>query len=682
MRALILKEMREGWNVVLFGGALSILAMGLYALSSVHFRDTELGADVCQALLAILPPVIAVVAGSSLVAREKAKGTLPLLLALPLSRGRIWGAKAAGGLVLAVLASLLFSIPVALVVPLRETELGRLAPYWCVALWWAIGFGLALLCSSLAERPFHALLVAVVVAGGVMGGAAWVVAVWGGKLFGYSAFLDTSLWALLTVPATLLGSALAVKRGELLWGGRKWAVAIPAVVVSFGFLFALTAGVARWATRYERSEVTAITRPTLRPGGSVVAFTAAGFPVPDTADTRRFQTAGSYRRNHRVVLGLETGRELLVERAGGPEWLPIAVSPSNRQAAMITHPAPLTCTTGGSVHPMRLEVWDLEDRHLRYRGRPQYEIAPLKSGEYGELLSVSWSPDGEWLAVGVQGGWPEGVPGGVTGFSLLMMRPDGGDGAATPALAGPDPGETEGSLPWDWHGDAVYLLNEHAKLVRWSPGNGRKETVWHPNSAPSRSWWSKGGVRVSPDGKWVAVGLVSAVTQQTEKIGRWQVAVTAVDGSRATVVWEASGSASGWGMQLVWSPDSRRLYFVDSEKVQSPLGRVPPARLVCWEVGSEAARPVEGTGALHYPGLTILPETGELLVRKGDTGDLVTVDSRGRVSEFGDKRIREAMRTASFLGLDADGRAVLYGYRPRSLSTLDLRTGKLKRIYP
>jgi hypothetical protein len=137
-------------------------------------------------------------------------------------------------------------------------------------------------------------------------------------------------------------------------------------------------------------------------------------------------------------------------------------------------------------------------------------------------------------------------------------------------------------------------------------------------------------------------------------------------------------------MQLTWSPDSRRLYFVDSEKVQSSLGRVPPTRLLCWEVGREAARPVAGTGTLSSPELAVLPETGEVLVWGWGTRecDSMIVDGGGRVSEFANERIRDALRTASFLGLDAEGRAVLYGHAPRSLSTLDLRTGERKRIYP
>ena len=674
MRALILKEIREGWNVVLFGGLLSVLVMLLYALLPVLLHDWQAGADFGDALLVMLPPALGVAAGSVLFAREKAKGTLPLLLGLPLSRGRIWGAKVIAGLVLAALAVALLVIPVWLAIP-RGFEGVSLAPFaLCVALWWFIGFALALLCSTLAERPFNALLVGLLGLIGLFVAAVYLVAGLGGSLLGYHSLLDMSLWGLLTAPALLLASALALWRGELLFRGRKFAIALPTALIGFAFLSALTVGVTRVATRYERSGVREISGTSLTPGAPVIALTTAGNPV-----SRPGQAL--FRSRNLVLVDTRTGKEILVERIAERDNPQAAVSRDGRYAAVIAGPAPLTWGERGESGPENLRIWDLREKRVLYRGLPQYtQSAPRISG-FSSLVSVSWSPSGSWLAVAV---------GSDAGKWLLAMRPDGGEVMGSRLLAAEEALGLGLGHDWEASGKAIYLLDEEAKLVRWTLPKGSKETVWRPDRGPKGTSWEAGAVSVSPDGKWIAVSLQTPVHSPVRlsrlengklvqrvlpapagQVVAWRVAVVAADGSGEMVLWDDSNSPNYQMPGFTWSADSSRLYFV------------VPTKLMYWEAGEQEPRSVEGLPADFSRQMAAVPEANELLIWRGPRGQpVLAVGNDGRAKSLANTRVQEASRGNGLLGLDAEGRAVLYHYERPALSTLDLSTGDLKQIYP
>ena len=684
MKALILKEIREGWNVVLFGGLLSVLVMLLYAFSPVLLHDWQTGVDFCDTLLVVLPPALGVAAGSVLFAREKAKGTLPLLLGLPLSRGRIWGAKVIAGLVLAALAVALLVIPVWLAIP-RGFEGVSFAPFVLyVALWWFIGFALALLCSTLAERPFNALLVGLLGLIGLFVGAIWIVGGLGGSLLGSDPYLDISLWGLLTVPPLLLASALTLRHGELLFRRRKWALALPAAAITFALLFALTVGVARVATRYQRPGVKEIGTSTdsLSPGAPVIAVTTSAQPATLVELARyRGGYAGQnpfYRSRNLVLLDTRTGKEVLVQRTTqrGSAWS--AVSKDGRYAAIIAPPEPLTWAwEGSSGEARRLQVWGVPNHRLLYQGLPQRAVGAKGPAEMAMsyLAAASWSPDGEWLAVVTYTGTPR---------FLLVMRPDASGAIGTPLVPSRQDLFAGYGYAWDPSGTAVYFLSEDLNLVRWMLPQGSKQTVWRPGRAPDHAFWQTGHVSVSPDGKWVAVSLQSVAHGATPNTtGVWQqVATVATDGSGATIAWEDDGPPSEGGPEFTWSADSKRLYFVVPDEEHHHKGGALPSKLLWWRVGDESARPAEGTGELFSPGLALSPKTGDLVVWRGRTYAFVTVDEQGRVAWASDAAVNEVMRTSEFLGLDADGRAVIQSYEKPSLSTLDLHTGGCKQIYP
>ena len=111
MKALFLKEFKQGRPLLLFAVALAVLiAIGraLIARSNPYYlrNADELNRGVGAVLLCI-PALLALFAGSGLFAAEVDRGTMPVLLALPLSRRRIWLTKGLAGMALASTASIL-----------------------------------------------------------------------------------------------------------------------------------------------------------------------------------------------------------------------------------------------------------------------------------------------------------------------------------------------------------------------------------------------------------------------------------------------------------------------------------------------------------------------------------------------------------------------------------------------
>lgn len=133
------------------------------------------------------------------------------------------------------------------------------------------------------------------------------------------------------------------------------------------------------------------------------------------------------------------------------------------------------------------------------------------------------------------------------------------------------------------------------------------------------------------------------------------------------------------GLNLVWSPDSQRLYFALPEG-KGHLGQAYGWKLFAWGVGDREAEPVEGVALRLPPKFAVSPKTGDLLI--GDWQGLEIVDQQGRVKHLERAKSSREMQRSVLLGLNTEGRAVIQNREKPSLSTLDLVTGEVKRIYP
>ena len=127
MRALFVKEWRQSYLLPWSGFLLSAMISVLYwAWSRSHVETIQDERDLnlfCATLAFVSAGVFLFVATASAFPSEKTRGTLPYLLALPVSRGRIWLAKALGALALAGAAALLLWVPLWVVVPQTIREL-------------------------------------------------------------------------------------------------------------------------------------------------------------------------------------------------------------------------------------------------------------------------------------------------------------------------------------------------------------------------------------------------------------------------------------------------------------------------------------------------------------------------------------------------------------------------------
>jgi TolB protein len=131
----------------------------------------------------------------------------------------------------------------------------------------------------------------------------------------------------------------------------------------------------------------------------------------------------------------------------------------------------------GEVPTVELYAADLEARSVSRR--------LSAGGQYRDFGVPAWSPDGQWILLGVQ------VTGGGPGRQLWLMRPDGGD--ARPLLAEAE--YSYGAYAWDPWGTAVVvqrfplnLPNPQPEVLVIEPGSGSARLVavdaWLPRWQP------------------------------------------------------------------------------------------------------------------------------------------------------------------------------------------------------
>jgi ABC-type transport system involved in multi-copper enzyme maturation permease subunit len=701
MKALFVKELRRGRLLPLFGLSLAVLVAilcgGMFVAYPPLVSESAMSDWALFGILILASVVIALIAGAGLFASEAERGTLLLLLALPVSRPRIWLAKVAAGLALGVSATALLVPRMILVVPGavgNPFSASSISGAFAFASWWVVLFSAAVLFSTLLEHMVSAFLAAILLSFGTLVLVSAMVRLWGGSLLGSNPWNDASLWALAMTTGLLLGSLTAFSRGEILRSGRKWLFGICVSVLSAGAVVLLVVGGFRWAMRYERVRVERVDRLGLFSNGGIASAEAmrCSFKWEKTPEGWRPLRAMD-RTKHLVLVDLKTGRELFVRRGRGVA----AVSDDGRLVALVTQPFTLTWRPDGYWYTSRVETRDLKTGSLLYRGWPREfpkdrNISPSRDS----VESAEWSPDGSWLALQERrwGDW------------VQLMRPDGGGARAIPLwpycdleLGGP-------SRPWDWDPSAaaVYLLvPDTRESARPTPGLGRcrlpegqPTPIWNPQSAarlPADYDWVTAHISVSPDGDWIAVGLVAAPykcgpnpegprTPGLYVPGLYKnalvfVFLVAADAKQSFLLSRRSFQNGFKSLDYAWSKDGKCLYYlVRSEALGSDL-RV-------WRHQQERGRPLLLPPGCFAQGIAILPKSGRLLIWASH--DVLLADERDQVQPFPNARVRSLAQQYSLLGLDREDRAIVQEsglpWKSNMLGAVDLATGALRQIYP
>jgi ABC-type transport system involved in multi-copper enzyme maturation permease subunit len=680
MRAVIAKELRQGQALLLFGPLFIALVGVLYVYLSRayvrNFSDQENVDTACAVLIGIGAAVSGLLALTGAFAADQERGTLPLLLSLPLSRARIWSAKLVASVIIALACVILILIPGALVVPQAVDQLKLPAYVWDLAIWWCFAAAVATFCSTFCERTLTALVNTILLGAALSVGVA-LLQFLGASLLGYDELLDMELWLLAAVPGLLLASFLTFSRGELLQSRRKLGLAFGAFLCSLLVIWLAVAGLTRWAVCYQRAAVKQIEVVAMENGARAIAIRTMASPVVyrRTIGGWTGGEEGYYRSNHAVVLDLKTGRELLV----CPGESEAGVSPDGALAAVLpVVRAPLTywgAHQGVHVYGDRrkLEIWDLADHRLLSR-----PLANLPTQSRWSWISprLDWSPSGSWLAASRL--WRE-EPAGPASQTLVVVQPDGSHRAEIPLAA-----MAWATLPWAWDpaAEGVYVFGVHGEIERYPVTGGAVKAVWDFVKGPVLTQERlldraarDTSLSVSPDGKWIAAAFLVR-EEAGEQAYVFSIYAVAADGSRAYLIYRDS-YRSGYALdelKLTWAHHSSRLYFVPP---WSAARRLPPT-LCRWQAGSPAAAVIPlpaGAAPVQIAAL----DTGEMLVWSYLIGPLL-LDASDHLRPLPHA---PAVKTYSLVGLDAEGRAILQrAWGKPGLAALDLATGKLSVIYP
>ena len=682
MKALFLKEFKQGRPLLLFAVALAVLiAIGraLIARSNPYYlRNVDELNRGAGALLLCLPVVLTLFAGSGLFSAEADRGTMPVLLALPLSRRRIWLTKGLAGLALASTASILLLGLGATLMPRAFASVSLWAYLPDICLWTALAFGAALFTSVLVGNTTASLGFALIVAGALAGVTACLVFLLGAPLLWYADTLDMALWGGVFAVSLLLASAVALARGELLDSGRKWRFAGRTLLLGMIASVFLVSIVARFATRYQRSAVVSVGALERDDAGPIAVLPVAAFGDPIrvwrkegvgwtafTEETPQGPAAG-FRRNYAVAVDLRTGRELLQARMLWPRaWerggFLMACSRDGRFAAVLRPRSGLTwgARWGG---PQVLEIRDLKARRRWYAGTP----AALAE-EGASVSALEWSPRGKYLALTVRCGG--------AGDKVHLLRPDGSE-------AGVLPGEFVQSM-WSPTEEVLFCLDRRGGLHRIAADDLSDTVLWTGMAKSARMWEP---IRsISSDGRWVLLADMrfpeAAAGGKPPTVGETTLYVVRSDRGQAVRVWRRLWhSGESGGIQAAWSADGRTLYALSGEKLLSwrpgsaalaPTGiTIPRDGMSVWKM---LGRPGGGMVLwLRQPKATTWPDSQEIV-----DGKFLLLDPNG------DARESPASSLAKdhwLLGFDAEGRAVLEG--DNEIVTADLDTGEVRKVYP
>jgi len=736
MKSLFWKEIRQARSLLIFSAALPLLlvvigAFAMLAHGVAHDLPEVVGA-VAAAILQVVPLVVGLFAGASLFAAEADHGTVPLLFSLPLSRRRIWLAKALAGLAITFVSTAIALAVGRLAVGATEYLRPVAVSVPATAALTLFVFAVAAFVSSVTSYAIGAVIGALFLGGALVTGLVWLLIGYGIRLLSYEPLRDLALWCLFVTPALFLASEIAIRRGELFQSPRRLAYAFPALVAGLAATVLLVCGVARVATRYARSQVRSISPPfsfsyfAPLPNRSLLAVTTGGDPVPAGGFASWLESIGflvsanaespagasvTYRREYSVLVDLHTGRKRLVLR-GGSAFTP---SPDGRFAAVVVGPQGLTWGPPGFLQhaPPQLQVFD-----LRRGRRISSTVLGSASEPASEETTLQWSPRGDCLIFSFR------LSNGYLSAPRIM-RPDG-SGLRKLVLPPGSPAYTGSFSRWSPTEDVIYVPAPKG-LYQVFP-EGQRPRLLLPAGASS-----SGTPFVSPDGKWIAVPsgrdfnpaedtelvtatirLVNPATGESQVLGSWEPIPQPVP-PPVNVPGRPPAQPSKvkfYGrtdLRLVWTSDNSALYaLVWVEMSKCRLYRWRPGEAGFSPVGPELPYPKAG---YRYPDrqysgaiLTAQPASDAILIwpdpgwpyrQRGEGWEvewekhanfgLVLVDSRGTFRPVPDAKTAVTFaKDHRFICFDAAGRLItLYVGAPfDTIRATDLTTGRSEQIYP
>ncbi|HUT75684.1 MAG TPA: ABC transporter permease subunit [Armatimonadota bacterium] len=697
MKALFIKELRKGRWLPLFGMSVAVLVavlrgmFGLYPplLSTERMDDQSLFVLICFAGY-----IIAILGGAGLFASEKERGTLPVLLSLPLSRSRIWAAKVAAGFTLALCASLLLVLPSLLALPqvLGRGHDSSEFTLW-LAPWWFVVFLASVLFSTMLEHLLSAFMGTVVFGLGLLALVAPMAEVWGGSLVGSDPADSIGVWALAMTPGLLLGSLIAFSRGEMLRSRSRWVLGVGVWALYAGTVVLLISGTVHWATRYERARVQEVEPVALSANGEVAGVVAKGWPIERTFDVDSSAPGRrrvGYRSESLVLTNLQTGRDLLTFRGGGIA----AVSADGKLAAVMPQPFALTWWSPNDRPGLtELQVWDLTTKRMDW-AKPFLPIhdglRPYRSPEQ----AVEWSPKGLWLGMSAMGWRRAGDP----WRGLQLVRRDGSD-ARVVSLWPPSSryvrGRPQGWV-WDGSDEAVYALVPDTKesavpipgLVRISLPRGRESVLCTLDDLATRLSsgyeWVTADVSVSPGSGSIAFALLASPIATSNPVRTRPreplllVFLIARDGARKPALLSQTPAPRSYGSPgFTWSKDGKRLYYISVSDGEPALWRA--------DVAAAVARALPDCRWTEK--IATLPGSDNLLVWSPNMVWLV--NARDGVQQFPNDAVRRLAHDHLLLGMNDQGQAIVAKRAPgfnewqaETLGVLNLATGRVKQVYP
>ncbi len=720
MRAVFKKEFLQGRPLLVFAAIMAVLVPLAYtafaraAFLYVSGYDPRLLPMIFGFVVLGVPLLIAILSSAGLFSGEAHHGTLPILFALPLSRGRIWLAKLLAALALTIVGSLLVLVIGGALLPGPYRDLPiryhLLELCCCVIFLLAVGA----FCSSLSRSINSALPTTLLLAGALSSGAAALRFYYGAPLVG-PPWLDIALWCALTSPALLLGSALVVTRGELLQSARKWLYGLPVALLAAALIVLLAIAVGRATTTYDRSGVRQVAQVTDPDGGRAVCLFSHARPfrsLPRWLVNLMVNEQGVsprevepddlpllYRANYVIALDLATGRELSIARAplDSHSWTrppadSAACSHDGRLAALINQPAGLTWGVRRN-RPLKLQILDIEQDKVLYSGWPDKVLE--------RAYDLSWSPSGNYLVLSSRS---YGSRGGDK-HTMYFLNRDGSQSRPGPLILR--------SPSWAPDEGVMYGFDNEDNLCRAYPDDRRTEVIWSPQPEPEGAERKIAPQALSPNGKWFALLEEMWVEPPEVPARRSDVRTQALHliptaGGPSEVAWreDRSGFAIGGMDRAAWSSNSRLLYLLLSRR--DDTSSMTFHRLLCWN---------RQTGETTWvgPEHTVWPST-RLLTRPGSDqvvlwglqydwsrepgrmpevvgGTLALADSSGGWRPLPSPE--ESSRFATEhepIGFDSQGRLVLLaraegytlegGQLYRGLEALNLDTGATEHIYP
>jgi ABC-type transport system involved in multi-copper enzyme maturation permease subunit len=648
MRAIFWKEFRENCPLLWLGFALAVVIINVYAASLRTFAQTSAARQdlnlLCGAVLLGLAGLVVLATTANLFATEKARGTLPYLLALPVSRPRIWLAKALSALALSVASALLLFAPVLLLIPwiARTIHLALYLPD--IVLWVLLVFAVTVFFSALLTRTISVVFASLVALAALTFGSLFAVLGGGVTLLGYDPALDAALLAFTAAPALILASLAAFARGELMQSARPWKVALPVLFLVLAVEVAGLLGSAHWVYPYRRAAVRDVSLISLPFSGSVAVLATEGSPAPFRRDPKSGweRGRGAYRSRNLVLVDLASRRDLLVlPHPAGLDYSDFVVSPDGRYLARRA-PEDWLGTRSSAI-----EVWDLRTARRIYRGRRR-----LAHRGFIGTAPGSWSPNGAWLAVDLAG----------ASGRLVVMRPDG----SQPREIGPPSSDAPHPYDWDPSGEAVYTVASDGRLVRRDLPGGKAKLIWQPPASWSGRAYGFQSALVSPDGRWIALGGDAPGVS---------TCVVAADGSRAILLARLAFE------DRVWSGDGRYLYLI----AYAPAGILEISR---WRAGDQQTISlnvppdllVYERGLLDVPGHLALPHSPSLLIWSEKAGYIV--DEQGRFVPLRGAVLAALIHAPGQPGVDRQGRIIVASANGESLLAVDVFAGTVTKVYP